>query len=86
MTDENGKSKSFGFVSFENFEKSQKTIEGMNGKVLNVNQVYVGRAQNKAERQSELKHKFEQIKQGELTRCKGANFYVKNLEDDIDNK
>ncbi|XP_058905966.1 polyadenylate-binding protein 1-like [Kogia breviceps] len=86
MTDENGKSEGFGFVSFENFENAQKAIEGMNGKVLNGYQVYFGRAQNKAERQSELKHKFEQIKQGKLTRCKGANLYVKNLENDIDNK
>lgn len=86
MTDESGKSKGFGFVSFENFEDAQKAIEGVNGKVLNGNQLYVGRAQNKAERQSELKHKFEQIKQGKLTRCKGANLYVKNLEDGIDSK
>nr|XP_006218129.1 polyadenylate-binding protein 1-like [Vicugna pacos] len=86
MTDESGKSKGFGFVSFENFEDAQKAIEGVNGKVLNGNQLYVGRAQNKAERQSELKHKFEQMKQGKLTRCKGATLYVKNLEDGIDSK
>lgn len=58
----------------------------MNGKILKGNQIYVGRAQNKAERQSELKHKFEQIRQGKLARCEGANLYVKNLEDDIDNR
>uniref|UniRef100_A0A452VHJ9 Polyadenylate-binding protein n=1 Tax=Ursus maritimus TaxID=29073 RepID=A0A452VHJ9_URSMA len=86
MTDESGKSKGFGFVNFENFEDAKKAIEGMNGKVLNGNQVYVGRAQKKLERQSELKHKFEQIKQCKLTKCKGANLYVKNLEDDIDDK
>uniref|UniRef100_A0A7N5JRI8 Polyadenylate-binding protein n=1 Tax=Ailuropoda melanoleuca TaxID=9646 RepID=A0A7N5JRI8_AILME len=73
--DESGKSKGFGFVNFENFEDAKKAIEGMNGKVLNGNQ-----------RQSELKHKFEQIKQCKLTKCKGANLYVKNLEDDIDDK
>ena len=44
MTDESGKSKAFGFVNFENFEDAKKVIEGMNGKVLNGNQVYVGRA------------------------------------------
>uniref|UniRef100_A0A3Q2HY88 Polyadenylate-binding protein n=1 Tax=Equus caballus TaxID=9796 RepID=A0A3Q2HY88_HORSE len=83
MTDESGKSKGFGFVSFED---AQKAIEGMNGKVLNGNRVYVGKAQNKVERLSELKHKFEQMKPGKLTRCNGANVYVKNLEDDIDDK
>ncbi|KAF5911655.1 hypothetical protein HPG69_015631 [Diceros bicornis minor] len=86
MTDEREKSKDFGFVSFENFKDAQKAIEGMNRKVLNGNQVYIGRAQNKVERQSELKHKFEQIKQSKLTRYKSANLFVKNLEDDIDDK
>ncbi|XP_014647843.1 PREDICTED: polyadenylate-binding protein 4-like [Ceratotherium simum simum] len=86
MTDESGKSKGFGFVSFENFEDARKAVKGMNGRVLNGNRVYVGRAQNKLERQSELKHKFEQRKQGKLTRCRGANLYVKNLEDGIDDK
>ncbi|XP_032245967.1 polyadenylate-binding protein 1-like isoform X3 [Phoca vitulina] len=86
MTDGSGKSKGFGFVNFENFEDAKKAIEKMNGKVLNGNQIYVGRAQKKLERQSELKHKFEQIKQGKLTKCKGANLYVKNLEDDIDDR
>lgn len=86
LTDKNGKSKDFAYVGFENCEDAQKTIEGMNGKVLNGSHVYVDRAQSKAQRKSELKHKFEQIKQGKLTRCKGANIYVKNLEDAIDNK
>lgn len=79
MADRSGKSKGFGFVSFENFEDAQKDIEGMNGKVLNGNQAYVGRSQNKVERPSELKHKFEKIKQGKVTWSKGANLYVKNL-------
>ncbi|OWK03072.1 hypothetical protein Celaphus_00008018, partial [Cervus elaphus hippelaphus] len=35
LTDKNGKSKDFAYVSFENCEDAQKTIEGMNGKVLN---------------------------------------------------
>ena len=35
----------------------------MNGKELNGKQIYVGRAQKKVERQTELKRKFEQMKQ-----------------------
>lgn len=58
MTDECEKSKGFGFVSLENVD-AKKAIDGMNRKVLNGNQVYVGRAQKKVERRSELKHKFE---------------------------
>lgn len=30
MTDESGKSRDLGFVSFENFENGQKAIEGTN--------------------------------------------------------
>lgn len=39
----------------------------MNREFLNGNQLCVGIAQNKVDRQSEFKHQFEQIKQGELT-------------------
>lgn len=35
----------------------------MNGKDVNGQQLYVGRAQKRAERQSELKRRFEQMKQ-----------------------
>uniref|UniRef100_A0A8D1ERV1 RRM domain-containing protein n=1 Tax=Sus scrofa TaxID=9823 RepID=A0A8D1ERV1_PIG len=77
--------RSLGYA-YVNFLLRKDTEWGMNGKILKGNQIYVGRAQNKAERQSELKHKFEQIRQGKLARCEGANLYVKNLEDDIDNR
>uniref|UniRef100_A0AAQ6A5Z9 PABP n=1 Tax=Amphiprion ocellaris TaxID=80972 RepID=A0AAQ6A5Z9_AMPOC len=68
MTDESGKSKGFGFVSFERHEDAQKAVDDMNGKELNGRQVYVGRAQKKGERQNELKRKFEQMKQDRMTR------------------
>ncbi|MEJ1278950.1 hypothetical protein NN561_009875 [Cricetulus griseus] len=35
MTDESGKSKGFGFVSFEKHEDAQKAVDEMNGKELN---------------------------------------------------
>ncbi|XP_060781012.1 polyadenylate-binding protein 1-like [Neoarius graeffei] len=60
MTDESGKSKSFGFVSFHRHEDAQRALAEMNGQMLNGRQVIVGRAQTKAERQAELKQKFEQ--------------------------
>ncbi|CAO2628765.1 Polyadenylate-binding protein 1 [Lemmus lemmus] len=62
MTDESGKSKGFGFVSFERHEDAQKAVDEMNGKDLNGKQIYVGRAQKKVERQTELKHKFGQMR------------------------
>ncbi|KAF1411811.1 Polyadenylate-binding protein 1, partial [Spheniscus magellanicus] len=86
MTDESGKSKGFGFVSFERHEDAQKAVDEMNGKELNGKQIYVGRAQKKVERQTELKHKFEQMKQDRITRYQGVNLYVKNLDDGIDDE
>ncbi|XP_025219821.1 polyadenylate-binding protein 3 isoform X6 [Theropithecus gelada] len=86
MTDESGKSKGFGFVSFERHEDAQKAVDEMNGKELNGKQIYVGRAQKKVERQTELKRKFEQMKQDRITRYQVVNLYVKNLDDDIDDE
>ncbi|XP_073406480.1 polyadenylate-binding protein 4-like [Dendrobates tinctorius] len=84
MTDENGKSKGFGFVSFEKHEDAQKAVNEMNGKDVNGKAIYVGRAQKKWERQAELRRKFEQIKQERITRSRGVNLYIKNLADCID--
>ncbi|KAL4838346.1 hypothetical protein H8958_009976 [Nasalis larvatus] len=86
MTDESGKSKGFGFVSFERHEDAQKAVDEMNGKELNGKQIYVGRAQKKVERQTELKRKFEKMKQDRITRYQVVNLYVKNLDDDIDDE
>lgn len=47
---------------------------------------YVGRAQKKAERQQELKRKFEQYKIERMNRYQGVNLYVKNLDDTIDDE
>lgn len=40
----------------------------MNGKEVNGRLLYVGRAQKRVERQNELKHKFQQMKQDRLHR------------------
>uniref|UniRef100_A0A672YYF6 Polyadenylate-binding protein 1-like n=1 Tax=Sphaeramia orbicularis TaxID=375764 RepID=A0A672YYF6_9TELE len=68
MTDDGGKSRGFGFVSFERHEDAQKAVDEMNGKEFNGKLIYVGRAQKKVERQTELKRKFEQMKQDRMTR------------------
>ncbi|XP_022068941.1 polyadenylate-binding protein 1A [Acanthochromis polyacanthus] len=86
MTDDNGKSRGFGFVSFERHEDAQKAVDEMNGKEMNGKLIYVGRAQKKVERQTELKRKFEQMKQDRMTRYQGVNLYVKNLDDGIDDE
>uniref|UniRef100_A0A8C6J5A2 Polyadenylate-binding protein n=1 Tax=Melopsittacus undulatus TaxID=13146 RepID=A0A8C6J5A2_MELUD len=86
MMDSTGRSKGFGFVNFEKHEEAQKAVADMNGKEINGRMVYVGRAQKRLERQSELKRKFEQMKQERVSRYQGVNLYVKNLDDGIDDE
>ncbi|XP_037081802.1 polyadenylate-binding protein 4-like [Pollicipes pollicipes] len=83
---EDGKAKGFGFVSFEDPEAAEAAVNDMNGKEINGKTIYVGRAQKKAERQHELKRKFEQIKLERMNRYQGVNLYVKNLDDGIDDE
>ncbi|MEE6484337.1 hypothetical protein FKM82_013846 [Ascaphus truei] len=86
MTDPSGKSKGFGFVSFEKHEDANKAVEDMNGKDVNGKVMFVGRAQKKIERQTELKRRFEQLKQERISRYQGVNLYIKNLDDTIDDE
>jgi len=87
MSDEGtGRAKGFGFVSFEDSESAEKAVDDLNGTEMNGKTLFVGRAQKKAERQQELKKKFEQLKLERLNRYQGVNLYVKNLDDSIDDE
>ncbi|XP_006158664.1 polyadenylate-binding protein 4 isoform X4 [Tupaia chinensis] len=86
MRDPTGKSKGFGFVSYEKHEDANKAVEEMNGKEISGKVIFVGRAQKKVERQAELKRKFEQLKQERISRYQGVNLYIKNLDDTIDDE
>lgn len=86
IDDASGKGRGFGFVSFESPEDAEKACDDLNGKDMNGKTLYVGRAQKKAERQAELKRKFEQMKMDRLNRYQGVNLYVKNLDDTIDDE
>lgn len=84
MTDDEGEMKGFGFVSYEDHESAAKAVEAMHNKEFNSRTLYVGRAQKKAERQAELREKFERLKMERINRYQGVNLYVKNLDDSID--
>ncbi|VVC87493.1 polyadenylate-binding protein 1 [Leptidea sinapis] len=87
MYKEDGSSRGFGFVAFEDPDAAERACMELNGKELVEGKpLYVGRAQKKAERQKELKRKFEQLKSERLTRYQGVNLYVKNLDDTIDDE
>ncbi|CAH4031111.1 polyadenylate-binding protein 1-A [Pieris brassicae] len=87
MYKDDGASRGFGFVAFEDPDCAERACMELNGKELVEGKpLYVGRAQKKAERQKELKRKFEQLKSERLTRYQGVNLYVKNLDDTIDDE
>lgn len=80
---ETGKSKCFGFISFKEHDQAEAAVEAMDGKEIDGKKIYCGRAQKKAERESELKAKYDKLKQERIQRYQGVNLYVKNLDDSI---
>ena len=86
ITGEEGKSKGFGFVAFDDPEAAEAAVTGLNGKDVNGKTLYVGRAQKKSERQAELKKRFDLMKMERISRTHGVNLYIKNLDDCIDDE
>lgn len=83
MRDGDGKSKCFGFVNFEASEDAARAVEALNGKKIDDKEWYVGKAQKKSERETELKLRFEQSMREAADKFQGANLYIKNLDDSI---
>ncbi|KZV41171.1 polyadenylate-binding protein 8-like [Dorcoceras hygrometricum] len=83
MRNEDGKSKCFGFVNFENADDAARAVESLNGHKFDNKDWYVGRAQKKSEREVELKQQFEQSAKEAVDKFQGLNLYVKNLDDSI---
>lgn len=84
--DAEGKSKCFGFVDFTTHESAAKALAELNGKVFEAEppfELYVSRAQKKAERVRELKSKMDAVKAEQLDKLQGSNLYVKNIDDTI---
>ncbi|KAK9168482.1 hypothetical protein Syun_000622 [Stephania yunnanensis] len=82
--DNNGNSKGFGFVNFDNPDDAKRAMEAMNGTKLGSKVFYVARAQKKAEREQILRRQFEERRKERIEKYKGSNVYVKNIDDDVD--
>uniref|UniRef100_A0A7S2EZ67 Polyadenylate-binding protein n=1 Tax=Stereomyxa ramosa TaxID=1078864 RepID=A0A7S2EZ67_9EUKA len=80
MRDQNGKSRGFGFVNFEDPETAQEAAAKLNAQKIRGKTVYVGRAQSRGERDAILK----QLREERAQKYQGRNLYVKNLDDGID--
>ncbi|KAF8931285.1 hypothetical protein EDD21DRAFT_69055 [Dissophora ornata] len=84
--DENGRSKGFGFINFENHEDAKRAVDELHDTDYKDKKLFVTRAQKKGEREEELKKQYEQQKLEKLSKYQGVNLYVKNLDDDIDDE
>ena len=81
-----GKIKGFGFVNFEDHDSASKAVNEMNGHKIDHRELFVGRAQKKSERQTELRRVFEERKRERMQRYTNVNLYIKNLDDTVDDE
>lgn len=72
-TDEQGRSKGYGFVHYETAEAADNAIKAVNGMLLNDKKVYVGHHISRKERQSKL----------DEMRSQFTNLYIKNLDTEV---
>lgn len=86
MRNMDGSSKGFGFVAFSDTKSAEKAVQEYNGKEVEGNILYVGRAQKKTERINELKKRYEQLRLERYNRFQGVNLYIKNLDDSFDDE
>ncbi|CAM0140937.1 Protein phosphatase PP2A regulatory subunit B [Umbelopsis sp. WA50703] len=84
--DEDGTSKGFGFVNFEEHEHAKQAVDELHESEFKGKPLFVSRAQKKNEREEELKKQYEQAKLEKLSKYQGVNLYVKNLDDEIDDE
>jgi polyadenylate-binding protein len=90
-TDSKPQSLGFGFVNYVEHEDAAASVEALNGKeyttVLDgeelTQEMYVGRAQKKVERERELRAKFEAEKMDRISKFQGVNLYIKNLDESV---
>lgn len=84
--DDQGNSRGFAFINFENHQDAAKAVEELNNTEHDGKTLYVGRAQKKRERVEQLKQQHEAVKQEKISKYQGVNLFVKNLDDSIDDE
>lgn len=81
-----GEEKAFGFINYDTHEEAARAVDEMNGKEIDGEAVFVGKAQKKAEREKELRAMFEKLKRERLSKYQGVNLFVKNLDETLDDE
>lgn len=85
-TDQEGKSRGFGFVNFAEHEQAAKAVAELNDTEFHGQKLFLGRAQKKAEREEELRRAYEAAKNEKLSKYQGVNLYIKNLPEEFDDE
>ena len=84
--DEDGKSRGFGFVNYENHDDAQNAVNELHDIDFHSQKLFVARAQKKTEREEELRKQYEAARLEKNSKYQGVNLYVKNLADGIDDE
>lgn len=84
--DDTGKSKGFGFCSFENPEEAEAAVKALNGHAVGDKTLYVARFQKRVEREAEKKRQRDQKRLEQRAKYQGVNLFIKNLDDTIDDE
>ncbi|KAJ3042814.1 Polyadenylate-binding protein 1-like [Rhizophlyctis rosea] len=66
LTDSAGTSRGFGFVNYGDHESAKRAVDELHGKDINGKELYVSRAQKKAEREEELRRQDEKNKEKDV--------------------
>ncbi|CAL9157345.1 unnamed protein product [Musa hybrid cultivar] len=83
MREEDGKSKCFGFVNFENPDDAARAVQELNEQKFDDKEWYVGKALKKSERELALRKSYNQSARNTVDRDQGLNLYLKNLDDSV---
>lgn len=84
--DEDGKSRGFGFVNYENHDSAQNAVTELHDIDFHGQKLFVARAQKKTEREEELRRSYEAAKNEKLSKFEGVNLYLKNIPEEFDDE
>ncbi|KAK0555421.1 Protein phosphatase PP2A regulatory subunit B [Tilletia horrida] len=84
--DEEGKSRGFGFINFEDHDQAQEAVNELHDSEHRGQKLFVARAQKKTEREEELRRSYEAAKNEKLSKFQGVNLYLKNIPEEFDDE
>lgn len=84
--DEEGSSRGFGFVNYEEHDDAQTAVNELHDSDYKGQKLFVARAQKKSEREEELRRSYEAAKNEKLSKSEGVNLYLKNIPEEFDDE